>query len=87
MPCGGQQRAHERLDKPWDQLAGRLPLSLLESMVRMVREGRALEELPQAGGRGPCRLLFLIASTRSLGNAPAPPHASGSVPAVYNHIA
>ncbi len=76
-----QQGTHERLEKPWDQLAGRLPLRRLESMVRMVREGMALEELPQDAGRGPCRLLLRMASTRSCGNAPGLPQDSGRVPA------
>ena len=52
-------------------------------MVRMVREGMALEELPQDAGRGPCRLLLRMASTRSRGNAPGLPHDSGRVPAAH----
>ena len=76
-------RAHERLEKPWDQVAGRLPLKWLESRVRIVREGRALELFPQAAGNWPPRLLFRMASTRSRGNADALPHASGKPPAAH----
>lgn len=74
-------KAHERLGKPCAQLAGRLSDRALESKVRMVSDGMALVLLPQASGRGPAKLLFLIASTRSSGNAPALPQASGRPPA------
>lgn len=73
--------AHERLGQPDAHEGGSGPDSLLESRERIVSEGSALLELPQAAGNAPSRLLLFAAITLSAGNAPGLPHDPGSLPA------
>ncbi len=73
--------AHERLGQPAAQEGGSGPDSLLASRDRIVSEGSAVLEFPQAAGSAPSKLLLFAASTLSAGNAPGLPHDAGRLPA------